>query len=918
MAEQIERPSVTQGNIAPIKATLTRDNEAFPVADAEDVQIALVSGLGRKTVIAPEDYEISMVEEGVIYVDGPATLAPGCYGLEVKGTLNGTPWRTYTASALVVTYPTVAGGGTATATGDRIDITMSVQMYAMSMRTMEGIQQAIDEAEAAAQGAENVDAELNGTLLTVTNRQGVSQTVDTKGDTGAGVAQGGSTGQVLVKKSNTDYDTEWQNPPASGVSSVNGKSGAVTLDAEDVGALPAGTPIPDAQVQSDWNQSDNTKVDYIKNKPTIPTVPTNISSFNNDAGYITKSVDDLVSYYLKSETYTKTEVANLIAAIQQFHYEIYASTSDVTSPQGNVLYLIGPIGTGSDKYEEYVYDSTKQEPWVKIGDTSIDLSGYVTITALNTALADYTTTANLTTLLAGKQDALTFETAPSSSNKVATMADMPTTMGASGSGHKGGLVPDTPSTAGTTKFLREDGTWETPAGGAYTPTLNAAPTTSTTTYVKDGQTVNFEVGQFARVAVTGGWNMYQLYDITNGVATWEKVENIYANHEDVFITVSVGSDAPSGTTASGLVINVYYNDSPSVSTTVTTDSNGTAVLRVPNSYKYRLVFPDQQGCKHIADVVHIAAIAQRHIEVEYVAESVNSEHVMVTLKQRTVAEDVVMGSGYDVYVTTNGVTSTYSTNSRGVVEFYIPMGQTYEVSVPALEGWVTPSPVTLTASKSVRGISMMYRYVSSGVAVVDNTSQEYSLDDFLAAVQGGTKTLSDAVAIRVSTDALVQNNGVILLSIDGLAKSQYSTGYQWCNPQVLFLSIPANGNSPTATYYYDGKSASEAIQAEGIERSLQTPAVDFALGQTLSVGGVVHQGYLPSIGQWNVAWSNRAAIDDILAAVRPSDSGRLSSFTPNKWSSTQNNSWDTAWCLTSTVEAIAKSVSNVVVPFFEY
>lgn len=30
--------------------------------------------------------------------------------------------------------------------------------------------------------------------------------------------------------------------------------------------------IPAAQIQSDWNQSDNTKLDFIKNKPTIPTV----------------------------------------------------------------------------------------------------------------------------------------------------------------------------------------------------------------------------------------------------------------------------------------------------------------------------------------------------------------------------------------------------------------------------------------------------------------------------------------------------------------------------------------------------------------------------------------------------------------------------------------------------------------------
>ena len=121
------------------------------------------------------------------------------------------------------------------------------------------------------------------------------------------------------------------------------------------------------------------------------------------SNFITKSVNDLTYYYLKTETYSQTEINNLIGAIQQFHYEIAASTSAVTDPQPNVLYLIGPTGSGADKYEEYVYANST---WTKIGDTSIDLSDYVTTTALNTALADYTTTANLTTLLAGKQDTI--------------------------------------------------------------------------------------------------------------------------------------------------------------------------------------------------------------------------------------------------------------------------------------------------------------------------------------------------------------------------------------------------------------------------------------------------------------------------------------------------------------------------------
>jgi len=58
------------------------------------------------------------------------------------------------------------------------------------------------------------------------------------------------------------------------------------------------------------------------------------------------------------------------------------------------------------------------------------------------------------------------------------------------------------------------------AGGgsaaAYTPTLNAAPTSSTITYTRDGKTVDFEIGQFCRVAnaqSNTGYNFYQLYDI---------------------------------------------------------------------------------------------------------------------------------------------------------------------------------------------------------------------------------------------------------------------------------------------------------------------------------------------------------------------------------------------------------------------
>lgn len=127
---------------------------------------------------------------------------------------------------------------------------------------------------------------------------------------------------------------------------------------------------------------------------------------------VTKAVNDLTNYYTKSDVYTKTEVNNIAQARFQVVAEL--PSSDI---QTNVIYLVpkSSAQTNND-YDEYIYALKSTNPdtygWEKIGDTEIDLSGYVTTSALNTALADYTTTADLTTLLAGKQNTLTFDNTP--------------------------------------------------------------------------------------------------------------------------------------------------------------------------------------------------------------------------------------------------------------------------------------------------------------------------------------------------------------------------------------------------------------------------------------------------------------------------------------------------------------------------
>ena len=46
------------------------------------------------------------------------------------------------------------------------------------------------------------------------------------------------------------------------------------------------------QVPADWNQTDSTQKDYIKNKPTLPT---KVSQLNNDLGYLTKDISEAIS-----------------------------------------------------------------------------------------------------------------------------------------------------------------------------------------------------------------------------------------------------------------------------------------------------------------------------------------------------------------------------------------------------------------------------------------------------------------------------------------------------------------------------------------------------------------------------------------------------------------------------------------------
>lgn len=84
---------------------------------------------------------------------------------------------------------------------------------------------------------------------------------------------------IPTKTSDLNNDSDFVSDSAY----VHTDNNFTNADATKLSGIQAGAEV---NVQSDWNEADNTADDYIKNKPTIPT---NTSDLNNDSGFLDSS-----------------------------------------------------------------------------------------------------------------------------------------------------------------------------------------------------------------------------------------------------------------------------------------------------------------------------------------------------------------------------------------------------------------------------------------------------------------------------------------------------------------------------------------------------------------------------------------------------------------------------------------------------
>jgi hypothetical protein len=186
--------------------------------------------------------------------------------------------------------------------------------------------------------------------------QGTTTTLDPSEEARVEVVENGETPEGNPKYILNFFIPRGQTGPAGS------GTGNVLVDAAGLVSGKKYLFVPDSD-----NSSSGTFMEYAE-----PAIPTKTSDLTNNSGFITKAVNDLTNYYLKSETYTKEEVQSLISAINSVTLQKVESLPEMR--ESNVIYLVPKSGSGNDIYDEYIFIDGKPE---HIGSTQVDLSNYV-------------------------------------------------------------------------------------------------------------------------------------------------------------------------------------------------------------------------------------------------------------------------------------------------------------------------------------------------------------------------------------------------------------------------------------------------------------------------------------------------------------------------------------------------------------
>lgn len=209
----------------------------------------------------------------------------------------------------------------------------------------------------------------------------------------------------------------------------------------------------------------------------------------------------------------------------------------------------------------------------------------------------------------------------------------------------------------------------------------------------------------------------------------------------------------------------------------------------------------------------------------------------------------VSGALYYRRLSTNNAARAFTklgssyTITNGKVEFDVPPGTSYTISVENIDGYTTPEPQSFVAESGTRTVDMVYEAVKLGVFIQGISGKLYETDAWTSQeTPNGVAVLTEECSFVI---ALTQSSATMRIhSSHGGELENYMT---------------AISDETQATADYDG--ATNTTNIIKLQSGLSYAAgfcnkFSFPSGKT---------GFLPSLGQMWAAFSNKNAVDAALA-----------------------------------------------------
>ena len=399
--------------------------------------------------------------------------------------------------------------------------------------------------------------------------------------------------------------------------------------------------------------------------------------------------------------------------------------------------------------------------------------------------------------------------------------------------------------------------------------------------------------QAAETATTGAENVNaelegNVLKVTNRNG---EVKSVNLTDTDENVTVNC-TTTMEGVSMEGLVINVYINNGADPHQ-YTTDANGQTEFTITKGATYKVVFPYVQNCNIIDPVQHVASVGNRIIDANYIAETEKMERLTIKMSKADESGNVTPWEGGKAYVTIAGKRTEYIMDADGRAVVEIKNGTSYTVSVDKIDGMYEQYDrysITRTAISESYRFNFIYRPYESGIWLIDDNNKQWTYDDWEASGNDNSKLMF----VRIATLTTQRYKGDILISIDKMADFyKVAITKQWCNQNVKFKNIPLDGrdkNNPNwSRFAYNGLLTTQTIIAEGDERGLTPAAADYCYSSTITNGDKLYQGYLPTAYQWELTWQNMDIVIDAISKKYPELNVNKTTFSGNKWTSTQSN-----------------------------